>query len=275
MTLLITWLGVDSRGPASIYVASDSRITWGKNNKWDYGRKVFGFNEFPDILGYCGDVLFPSLVLPQMIDIADRGLLFSKEATCKEKFEKIIKIIIRLFNDYPKDVLNSPFSIVHASRDNKDFFCHIIKWDKKIGWIGEEAEFKDHSDKLFVLGSGKNEFLGKFKVYWESCNKKTSRAVFHCFCDTLFNIKDKYCGGPPQLMGLYRIGNSRSFGIIIKRKRFVYGIEIDKSMDFSLLEWRNELFERCDGKTGLRLKGAQKQPNPIVRNLGNSPASHM
>ena len=266
MSLLITWLGVDSRAPASIYIASDSRITWGKDSKWDYGRKVFGFSKSPDILGYCGDVLFPTLVLPQIIDIADRGLLFSKKETCKEKFEIIKEKVIKLFKNYPNNALISPFSIVHASRDDKNFFCHIIEWNKINGWKGKKANFDDYSNKLFVLGSGKNEFLSKFRTYWESCNKKTSRAVFHCFCDTLFNIKDDYCGGLPQLMGLYRIGDSRCFGIIKKRKRFVSGIEIKKSIDFNLIEWRNELFERCDGKTGQRLKGAQKQPNPIVRN---------
>ncbi len=266
MSLLITWLGVDSRGPASIYIASDSRITWEKGNKWDYGRKVFGFNKSPDILGYCGDVLFPTLVLPQIIEIADKGLLFSKKATCKEKFEIIKERIITLFKDYPKNILRSPISIVHASRDDKDFFCHIIEWDKESGWKGKKANFYDHSNKLFVLGSGKSEFLNKFKAYCDSCNKKTSRAVFQCFCDTLFSIKDNYCGGLPQLMGLYRIGDSRCFGIVKGRKRFVSGIEVKKSSNLNLLDWRNERFERCDGKTGKIVQGAQKQPNLIVHN---------
>ncbi|MBU4251838.1 MAG: hypothetical protein KKC39_08415 [Candidatus Omnitrophica bacterium] len=264
MTLLISWLGVDSRGPSSIYIASDSRISWQNGRRWDYSRKVFGFNNSPDILGYCGDVLFPTLVLPQVIDLADRGLLFSQNSTSKEKFEEIKKKIVELFKTYPRENMEESFSIVHASRDNKRFFAHIIGWDKTNGWKGEEAKFSAHSDKLFVLGSGKSEFLNKYQKYWECDNKNTSRAVFHCFCDTLFNIKNDYCGGVPQLIGLYRIENARFYGIIANNKRSFLGMDVDKVQGLNSIEWRNELFERCDGIIGKRLKGAQRQPNPCV-----------
>lgn len=265
MTLLLSFLGVDPRGPASVYIASDSRITWGTLGKWDYGRKVFGFRNHPDILGYCGDVLFPSQVLSQIIDIGDEGLLFGENASCKDKFEAIKEKIIQIFQSYPhKSIMGDYLGILHASRDcNKKFFCHLIEWKRNKGWSGKEAKFKDHSDKLMVLGSGKKEFLDKFEKYWESENRKTSRAVFHCFCDTLFDIKDEYCGGTPQLIGLYRIGNSRSFGIIKSQKRYLLGVDISNLKNFNNIEWRNELFERCDGSSMKILKGAQRQPNPV------------
>lgn len=50
MTLLSSWLGVDSRHPSSIYILSDSRISWGDKTKFDYGKKVFGCKNSPDIL---------------------------------------------------------------------------------------------------------------------------------------------------------------------------------------------------------------------------------
>jgi len=268
MTLLLSWLGVDSRGPASIYIASDSRISWGGTNRWDYGRKVFGFKEHSDILGYCGDVLFPSQVLSQIIDLGDHGLLFESNAPCKEKFESIKEKIVQIFNSYPSDqqtVIGDYLGILHASRDiKKQFFCHLIEWTRGKGWSGRETKFKDPSDKLIVLGSGSNEFLKKFQRYWESENKKTSRAVFHCLCDTLFNVADQYCGGAPQLVGLYRIGNAKNFGIIRSERRYLLGVDVTNLKNLNHVEWRNELFERCDGYSMKRLKGAQPQPNPLI-----------
>ena len=76
MTLLASWLAVDSRAPSAVYIMSDSRISWDNRAFFDYGKKVFGCKNYPDIFGYCGDVLFPSIVLNQIVDIADHGLLF-------------------------------------------------------------------------------------------------------------------------------------------------------------------------------------------------------
>jgi hypothetical protein len=69
MTSLVSWIGVDSLAPASIYLASDSRISWGNRLTWDYSRKLFASRNHPEILGYFGDVLFPSQVLGQLIDL--------------------------------------------------------------------------------------------------------------------------------------------------------------------------------------------------------------
>ena len=57
MTLLVAWAGVDTHGTSFVYIASDSRISWGTTATFDYGRKVFAFAHWPDVLGYCGDVL--------------------------------------------------------------------------------------------------------------------------------------------------------------------------------------------------------------------------
>ncbi|MEP2508894.1 MAG: hypothetical protein ABJH72_06030 [Reichenbachiella sp.] len=63
MTLIISWIGVDDKKDgkeiSSIYIASDSRYTWGKAKRYDYGLKVFGSSKHPEIFGFCGDVLFP------------------------------------------------------------------------------------------------------------------------------------------------------------------------------------------------------------------------
>ncbi len=266
MTLLASWIGVDSRRPSSIYIMSDSRISWKNKAKFDFGKKVFGCKHSPDIFGYCGDVLFPSIILNQITDLADNGLLFDYEWSCKEKSQAVMTKLIQSFNNYPSEVEGitaESLQIIHCSRDiNSNFYCFKMQWIKKTNkWSGETIDFTKHSDKLFIVGSGATEFLEKYKLYWESENKKTSRAVFHCFNDTLINIKDKYCGGAPQLVGLYRIGNAKSFGIIYNNKRYFQGVQIDNLINFNNIDWRNELFEICDGITMKIKKNAQRQPN--------------
>lgn len=268
MTLLASWIGVDSRKPSSIYVVSDSRISWGNTAKFDFGKKVFGCKNSPDIFGYCGDVLFPSIVLNQLIDIADQGLLFGDKWPCEQKSQAVIDKLIQSFNNYPKIVSNimaDSLQVIHCSRDNEaNFYCKKMRWTKSTNkWTGETLNFKSYSDKLFVVGSGASEFLAKYEEYWRSENQKTSRALFHCFTDTLSNIKDKYCGGAPQLVGLYRIGNARHYGIIHNKKRYFQGVQIDNLNNFGNIEWRNDLFEICDGDTMSRRESAQKQPNPL------------
>ena len=92
MTSLISWIGVDSRAPSSIYLASDSRITWGNKGTWDNARKVFGSTNYPELLGYCGDVLFPSQALGQLIDLIDLGL-FDDNDTPEDKWSAIVDIL--------------------------------------------------------------------------------------------------------------------------------------------------------------------------------------
>ena len=82
MTLLASWIGVDTHGPTSAYMVSDSRISWGLNSKFDYGRKVFASSQYPEIFGYAGEVIFPSVVLSQLIEMIATGIRFTPEMTC-------------------------------------------------------------------------------------------------------------------------------------------------------------------------------------------------
>jgi len=273
MTLLVSFIGVDGKKdgpkPASIYIASDSRISWRNTTaKFDYGKKVFGCKNSPDIFGYCGDVLFPSIVLNQLVSIADQGLLFSPEWNCTQKFQAIIDKLVQMFNQYPSEIegiTTDSIEIIYASTEkDRSFYCQKMKWRKSTGkWKVDDVKYGEYSDKLFVAGSGAGEFLEKLEEYQNY--SRTSSAIFHCFCDTLFNIKDKYCGGAPQLVGLYRKFNSQVFGIVYNNKRYLEGMEISNLRNFNAVNWRNENFEICDGDTMKIKPKAKRQPN-ILRN---------
>jgi hypothetical protein len=273
MTLLVSWIGVDTHGPASAYMAADSRISWGNLANFDHGRKVFAFRQSPDILGYCGDVLFPTMVLSQIVEMGDRGLLFSPTWPSKEKFEAIKEKLVQQFHRYPRmveGITANSVQVLHISRDPTDnlkFSCWLIDWNREKGWSGEHRPLPAKSGVLFSLGSGAAEFNSNFERYNDSSGKGTSRSVFHCFCDSLFNIEDKRCGGAPQLVGIYRKPGSAAitYGIIKDKVRYFLGATISENVDFSDVEWRNDLFELCDGKTMKRRGEAQPQPDPLRR----------
>jgi len=273
MTLLVSWVGIDTHGPSSIYIASDSQISWGTSAKFDLGRKVFAFSKWPDILGYCGDVLFPSIVLNQIVELGDAGLLFAPTYSCTQKFQAIVNKLNDSFAAYPQmhsGLAENSLSVIHASRDpndNKKFFCHSVSWSAKQGWRGEEVAFPVTSSVLVALGAGANEFKQNYKNYDAGPNKGTSRNVFHCFCDTLAHVKDPYVGGAPQIVGIYRKPNSpaTTFGVIFEGSRYFLGTRIDNLCRFGKVDWRNENFERCDGHTMKKLAHAQTQPDPLRR----------
>lgn len=272
MTLIVSWIGVDTHGPGSAYIVSDSRFSWFTGQKFDYGKKVFASNRYPEIFGYSGDVLFPSTVLSQIIEMIDSNLLFDEEMTCDQKNQSVVQKLAHSFSKYPTDACSDILSIIHISRDTivngyPEFYCYLLEWTSSSGWKTSKIKIPDKSEVLLVMGSGKNEFITNYSRYNSSVNTGTSRNVFHCFIDTLFNISDTNCGGPPQLVGIYRKPNSsaQNYGIIFNDKRYFLGAETPYASYFDRIEWRNELFECCDGLTKRILGIAAKQPDLLSR----------
>jgi hypothetical protein len=188
-------------------------------------------------------------------------------------FEAIKDKLIQHFQRYPRmveSIMLSILQILHISRDpikNNEFACWLIEWSRKFGWSGRSIPMPDKSEILFSLGSGVHEFNNNFYRYSKGPDSITRCSVFHCFCDTLFNIRDKHCGGVPQLVGIYRKPRSPAitYGIIRDKKRYFLGALIDDNVDFELVEWRNDLFELCDGFTMKKRITAKSQPDILRR----------
>src|SRR5258705_12262992 len=97
MTSIVAWAGVDSRRVGTIYIASDSRISWGRY-QWDQGRKVFACRKAPHIFGYWGDVLFPALALPVLVERIDSIAASASDASVVD-LEQAVR---PLWEDYPR-----------------------------------------------------------------------------------------------------------------------------------------------------------------------------
>ncbi len=267
MTLIVSWIGVDDKKEgkeiASIYISSDSRYTWGNTGKFDYGVKVFGSTKFPEIFGFCGDVLFPSTILGQIIPQIDNGILFTNSDNAEIKSNKIFSYIKSSFKSYPKTFINDSFTILHGTRFEKSFKLYkiFLNPDKKLQ--KEEIYLGNISTKVFSGGSGASEF-NKNWLQWtkdKHNDYRTSRAVYHCLYKTLKEIKDPRTGGLPQIVGLYRNKNVRLFGIVENKKKYIYGKESSEDINSLSIEWRNENFERMNPETLKIIEGAQRQPS--------------
>jgi hypothetical protein len=278
MTSFLAWVGVDSRGPTSVYLSSDSRISWIYPNQaldvWDHGRKVFATTTGPHLFGYVGDVLFASLVLSQLTSAADAGLLFAAAKSADARFGILCEKIQLTFGQLPKSQQRD-FSVVYATRDGEGMRCGfslwVLHWSRSLGWRQEQIGMPMTSSSLSILGSG-TPHVELWQGRWRASSQgDTSRAVFSAFCDAIQSGADKMSGGPPQLVGLYRVGTGRTFGIVTKQGAFVYGLPVTGAhVDAELAtEWRNEAFERVDA-CGDRLHGAQDHHVP--RGLG--PGKH-
>jgi hypothetical protein len=246
MTSLICWAGIDQRGPASLYIASDSRLSKSASS-WDYGRKVFGCRNSADIFGYCGAVLFPSQVLSQLVDAIDSGVLFDPNNTCPlTRLSIIEKRIEHSVATFPE---RTPFSIVYGTRQGEGFGAQfqvaVVSWDDVKGIQSRAITTPVRSDLILALGSG-SPTIDEYQFKWRTSDVgRTSRAVFSAFCDAIQSGKDKYSGGAPQLVGLYLRGPSHSFGVFHKDACFLHGMKVSNTT-FAGIEFRNSLFERCD-----------------------------
>lgn len=203
MTSFVAWTGVDARGPASLYLASDSRISWPGGDSWDCGKKVFASSAHPDLLGYVGDVLFPSLALNQLISAIDEGLLYARGSAPSARLEQVENAVARMFQDFPAD-RRQPFSILYGTREGGGmgsiFHLWALTWSKSLGWATKQFPAPTVSSNFCVLGSGSSA-VGKWQDRWDGSGQGgTSRAIFSALCDALADGQDAKSGGAPQLV---------------------------------------------------------------------------
>jgi hypothetical protein len=261
MTSFVAWLAVDDRAPSSVYFASESRLslnTW----HWDFGRKLFASQAYPDIFAYVGDVLFPSQIIGQIIDLIDAGILFVPKDGIEEKLDKIKYFLYQVAGKYTN---LGEVKIYYCSRLDqggqsslRSTFRMYRIWWRNNDWHSERIGMPSKSGVIIMDGSGKMEIQKAIEVWENSLHKDTSRSIFSAFCDALEKAVDPFSGGAPQLVGIHRKGNSKYFGVVHKNKRFFLGLPVSDPEIPNNINWFNDIFEIADGKTKKRQSGAQK-----------------
>lgn len=262
MTSVVVWCGVDSRGPASLYIATDSRISWGSSSPtWDYGRKTFSCIQAPFVFGYWGQVLFPALTLPLVQERVNVGMYSGMSNT--EAHKAIASTLRREWRGYPA-IRRSDVGILIGSREGAGMQCQfllsILTYSAaKDDWALRSISMPDRSASLAVAGSGSQEVRAALDLWNQSPAANTSRAVFSGFCEALAGGRDVLSGGPPQLVGLRRLGPGRSFGIVVNNQRYLSGADVysDEHAHLVDVDWFNERFERVNPDTRKRQAGAQ------------------
>jgi hypothetical protein len=268
MTTLISWIAADQRGPSSIYLAADSRITWGDADKWDRGKKVFASHMLPLIVGYCGDVTFPIQAINQVLEAIDHGDLGM--AVMKEDIVgSIVEQLRTSLSKYPSSQYH-PFSIFICLRKDDGLGCVFEAHEASFGGnripLLKKIDVPSSSILLTAGGSGRTSFKESYLTWWQSEVKGTSRAIYSAFCDALKSGKDPKSFGPPQLVGLYRKGNGISFGSVWDGVPYLGGMEMCPELWRQNIRWYNELFEICDPLELQRAETAQRhhRPNSLV-----------
>jgi len=271
MTTLISWLGVDQRGPASIYLASDSRISWGAADQWNYGGKLFTAQSSPEAFGFCGDVLFPLLVLGPLCQRIDANKMLAACNNFHDKLERIRRSVEVSFKEYPASQ-KRPFQIFYISRTGEGMTCEfhagrVFSDNPKIV-SSEVMRFPSdpvlgpRSGLIGEAGSGSNS-MKNWDYRWQKTDiQNTSRSVFGAFCSSINSGDDPLSGGAPQLIAIYRSGLPKQLGVIWQGKKYFSGLELEDFSAGEELDWRNERFEICDPLTLMVKAGAQKQPVP-------------
>ena len=263
MTCLVAWIGVDSRGQTSCYLAADSRFSWSQSGAqvWNHGRKVFCSRKSPDIWGYYGDVMFPSTVIGQIIEAVDEELLVLNEDS-QSLFERAFREQLQA---YPRKQIRE-FGVLHCRRGGEKratkFGIRHLRWGGGSGWKSNNRTQPNHSEVVGCFGSGSGEFKQWASRFTKSEVGGTSRAVFQAFCRMLEEGKDPLVGGAPQIASLIRVGNGRQHGVVWKGSAWLGGLRLSKGNFQPSIEFFNERFERCNPKTLNRLLDAQSQPLP-------------
>jgi hypothetical protein len=275
MTTLIAWTSYSNTGqsphlPRAIYVASDSRITWGSAaSRWEAGRKVFTPLKEPHIFGYCGDVVFPSLVLGQVIAAIDCGVLFAPESNANEKNEVIFDTI-KASHERRFNVPEQSFQILHVHRTQNwpstNYVAWLISYDSATNsWSCSQVTIPSRTGIVIALGTGASAAKSHASKWAGSDVGGTSRAIFSAFCDAVISGNDPLSGGTPQIAALYTKNAPRPLGYVENGLTFLNGLQLGPSGALINIEWRDRLFQRVDPSMLSPIEGARRFARPTIK----------
>lgn len=269
MTSLIAWIAKDSRSISSLNFASDSRIYWDKNDKYEMGKKLFFSQNHPEIFGFTGDVLICYFILNHLINLIDITNLIKNCNTINEKNEAIFNEIKKIIDCYPRNRIRN-FNIYYGTRLGKSNQCKfgLLRIEYKNNKLSKE-ELNLLEKNYFIDGSGKKtieEMIYQYKKKLKE-NILLSREIFSAFCDSINSNLDNCTNNIAQVVSLYRDHSAQPIGYVSSdEKIFLYGIEcMQNYLDNPSIQFRDSLYQRCNLNATL-IENAQRQPKifPIL-----------
>ncbi|MCB1594469.1 MAG: hypothetical protein KDI76_06100 [Xanthomonadales bacterium] len=266
MTLLVAWTGIDSRSPASVYIATDSRVSWGDQDFFDHSNKTFALRQFPAILGYCGDSLASQMLISQAMAVIEAMPDYAGK-NLENLVDLFIRLIVRNYTQYPVKFSTGNFTVVMCGKATiesaGDFECFRIDSTFK-DTTKSKLLLPNKSGPIVVAGSGRIDFEEQYKIHQssENPNKSTSRDVFHAFYQSINKGGNPTVGPAPQIVSVIRKPNSGGAhcGVVVKDQRYISGQLVDKDIVPEGLQWFNDNFEITNPHTKRREDGAQVQP---------------
>jgi hypothetical protein len=260
MSLVVSWIAVHHKA-ASLYIASDSRISWGASHHWDHAQKVFALTTTSELFGYAGDVLFPTQTLSQLSHLAQTGVLFERDEQPHKRAERYAKLITSALESYPKDCLAESFDILYACCNDGTFSLFRLSFVSSSKLSSTQIEVPNKSGPIEILGSGREPFETQYKQ-----EPQTSYAVFHALAKVIDAKSDPKVGGIPQAVSLYSDGRTNVYGLSYFGTAALLGLEVAAPGCPPAVEWRNENFEGWDFIAKKLKQGTQRQPR-LVRKL--------
>lgn len=265
MTLIVAWAGFDDksrhrRKVSSLYIAADSRISWNGISRYDGHQKVFASVKHPEIFGFCGDVTFCNMAISQLITKVDSGILFDSDEP--DKHNIVATEMQQMLEKYPNVSGIDNSEVIYGTRITNQFHFFLFNFRNREVSVSVWPITEEKGREIYFGGSGKDSFNANWiQVDHEKDeNHMTTRNVYHCFAKTISQCADPQVGGVPQLVGLYRVGAGRQFGIVRDGSYYFGGQPCRDLTNLNNVEWRNDNFERIDVISGCLLANAQRQP---------------
>lgn len=270
MTLIVAWAGFDDksrrrRKVSSLYIATDSRINWNGASQYDGHQKVFASVKYPEIFGFCGDVIFCHMAISQILAKIDSDILFGSDE--QQKAEVVANDMQQMLNEYPKNKDLKSSQIIYGTRIGNQFHFFLFRFKNGDVIMSEWPITEERGREIFSGGSGREEFKNNFTMvdHEKDESHMTTRNVYRCVARTIEQCTEPQVGGVPQMVGLYRGGNGRQFGIVKNGEYYFGGLPCKDVTLLNNVEWRNDNFERIDVATGKLISGAHPQPMRLER----------
>jgi hypothetical protein len=227
MTTVVRWGGSDQRRQSSIYLASDSKLTY--PTKHELGRKTFACKNAPYIFGFCGQAALPFTAIPKLVLELDRMYGGSMEIT-----ESIILAFVKNeINPAKRRYSNiGDCHIMVCGRNGENmsasFFSYVITYTLNRDCVGiERPDYLKKNNFYQAWGSGEGT-SNSYNTAWEvnTDSGGFSRAIFSGFYDSICSCLDLYTLPPPQLVGIWATGAPIDFCLIWNSRIYQGGTRV-------------------------------------------------